>query len=53
MLQAESSFNPNAKSVVRGKDYVSYGQLGAAAAQTLELRTGLIRNKILKDLRDI
>lgn len=33
MLQAESSFDPNAKSVVRGKDYVSYGQLGAAAAQ--------------------
>jgi hypothetical protein len=33
MLFAESSFDPNAKSVVRGKDYVGYGQLGAAAAQ--------------------
>lgn len=34
MLFAESRFNPNVKpSVVRGKDYVGYGQLGAAAAQ--------------------
>jgi hypothetical protein len=33
MLFAESSFDPNAKSVVRGRDYVGYGQLGEAAAQ--------------------
>ena len=33
MLFAESSFDPNARSVVREKDYVGYGQLGAAAAQ--------------------
>ena len=33
MLFAESSFNPNAKTVVRGNDYVGYGALGAAAAE--------------------